>query len=128
MSFSLRVSSALRRPRPHHTTQIAHSCHRVSVKWTRSLYEQDAVVVEWEDFLEGIISVPRPPPTERQYGLAVDAANFSSKLPWCRFVFVSNRQVNVRVGSSTRGAGDVDPKSNFLGAGVFSSQNRTGRC
>lgn len=53
---------------------------------TSSLYEQTSVVDEWEDFLEGIVSVPRPPPTERNLGLAVDASDFPTKLSWCRFV------------------------------------------
>ncbi|CAN0092911.1 unnamed protein product, partial [Ectocarpus sp. 8 AP-2014] len=51
------------------------------------LYEQDTVVTEWEDFLEGIVSVPRPAATElghgRHKGLAVDVSDFPAKLPWC---------------------------------------------
>ncbi|CAM9831484.1 unnamed protein product [Ectocarpus fasciculatus] len=51
------------------------------------LYEQDTVITEWEDFLEGIVSVPRPAATElghgRHEGLAVDVSDFPAKLPWC---------------------------------------------
>ncbi|CAM9506285.1 unnamed protein product [Ectocarpus sp. 12 AP-2014] len=51
------------------------------------LYEQDTVITEWEDFLEGIVSVPRPAATElghgRHKGLAVDVSDFPAKLPWC---------------------------------------------
>ncbi|CBJ48561.1 putative methyltransferase [Ectocarpus siliculosus] len=51
------------------------------------LYEQDTVITEWEDFLEGIVSVPRPAATElghgRHKGLAVDVSDFPDKLPWC---------------------------------------------
>lgn len=57
---------------------------------TPSLYEQDTVITEWEDFLEGIVSVPRPAATElghgRHKGLAVDVSDFPAKLPWCRCV------------------------------------------
>lgn len=51
-----------------------------------SLFEQDSVVAEWEGFLEGIVSVPRPAETDRSLGLAVDASNFPRKVPWCRLV------------------------------------------
>lgn len=51
-----------------------------------SLFEQDSVVAEWEEFLEGVVSVPRPLPTERNLDLAVDASDFPRKVPWCRLV------------------------------------------
>lgn len=78
--------------RCHNLTLHARAClatHTVEI----SLYEQDGVVREWEDFLEGIVSVPRPAHTEqrrlhrrheRRYGgLAVDASDFPAKLSWC---------------------------------------------
>ena len=46
-----------------------------------SLYEQDDVISEWEDFLEGIASSPRPPAVER-HTLAVDASDFTRKPEW----------------------------------------------
>lgn len=43
---------------------------------TRRIFEQDSVVEEWENFLVGIASSPRPPPLER-HRLAVDSSNFT---------------------------------------------------
>ena len=47
-----------------------------------SLYEQDTVISEWEDFLEGIASSPRPSTVER-HDLAVDASDFPRHPHWC---------------------------------------------
>ncbi|CAM9872834.1 unnamed protein product, partial [Scytosiphon promiscuus] len=72
------------------------------------LYERDEVVTEWEDFLEGIINVPRPAPVDwRRYNqrlgqhedLAVDASDFPARLSWC---------------SGTSGGGSM-PEASHLG-------------
>lgn len=60
-----------------------------------SLFEQDSVIAEWEGFLEGIVSVPRPLPTERNLGLAVDASDFPRTSPWCRLVSGRRRRVKI---------------------------------
>lgn len=60
-----------------------------------SLFEQDSVVAEWEGFLEGIVSVPRPAPTDRSLGLAVDASDFPRNVPWCRLVLCWRRRVKL---------------------------------
>lgn len=50
------------------------------------LYEQDSVVTEWEHFLEGIASSPRPPSVEHRE-FAVDASDFPTlfarEFNWC---------------------------------------------
>lgn len=43
------------------------------------MYEQDSVVTEWEDFLQGIACSPRPPSVQNRE-LAVDASNFPKYL------------------------------------------------
>lgn len=51
------------------------------------LYEQDSVVREWEQFLEAIVTSPRPAPLEHRVS-AVDATDFPRKLnenfEWCK--------------------------------------------
>lgn len=57
-------------------------CALPLTNFSHRLYEQDSVVAEWEEFLEGIVTSRRPPPVA-QHGLAVDASNFTRIYPWC---------------------------------------------